>query len=87
MKTRGTDFGYDAGKKVKGRERHILTDPQDLLVKVKVHPAGIQDRNGAGLLISAARMRAPGFLLYLRMADMAVNKRRTLEVCLGSATA
>jgi hypothetical protein len=30
---------YDAGKKVKGRKRHILTDTQGLLVKVKVHPA------------------------------------------------
>jgi transposase len=39
--------GYDAGKKVKGRKRHILVDTLGLLLNVVVHPADIQDRNGA----------------------------------------
>jgi putative transposase len=43
--------GYDAGKKVKGRKRHILVDTMGLLIGVLVHSAGIQDRDGAKLLL------------------------------------
>ena len=39
--------GYDAGKKVKGRKRHIVVDTQGLLLAVAVHPADVQDRDGA----------------------------------------
>jgi putative transposase len=45
--------GYDAGKKVKGRKRHILVDTVGHLLKVVVHPADLQDRDGAMLLLSA----------------------------------
>lgn len=45
--------GYDAGKKVKGRKRHILVDTLGHLWKVVVHPANIQDRDGAKLLLTA----------------------------------
>ena len=41
--------GYDAGKKVKGRNRHIVVDTQGLLLAV--HPADIQDRDGAKLVL------------------------------------
>src|SRR2546425_9513394 len=43
--------GYDAGKKVTGRERHILVDTLGLLLSVAVHPANIQDRDGAALVL------------------------------------
>lgn len=39
--------GYDAGKKIKGRKRHIMTDTCGNLVALCVHTAGIQDRDGA----------------------------------------
>lgn len=39
--------GYDAGKKVKGRKRHILVDTMGLLIMIVVHTANIQDRDGA----------------------------------------
>ena len=39
--------GYDAGKRIKGRKRHIVTDTVGLLVGVVVHGADVQDRNGA----------------------------------------
>jgi putative transposase len=39
--------GYDAGKKIMGRRRHILVDTMRLIFAVVVHPAGIQDRDGA----------------------------------------
>jgi len=47
----GGERGYDAGKKVKGRKRHILVDTMGNLLKVVVHPANIQDRDGARLLL------------------------------------
>ena len=43
--------GYDAGKRVKGRRRHIASDTMGLLLAVVVHSAGIQDRAGAGALL------------------------------------
>ena len=39
--------GYDAGKRIKGRKRHIVTDTVGLLVGVVVHGADVQDRDGA----------------------------------------
>ena len=44
--------GYDAGKKIKGKKRHILVDTQGLLMAAIVHPANIQDRD-SGLLLLA----------------------------------
>jgi len=46
--------GYDAGKKVNGRKRHILVDTLGLLLLVLVLPADIQDRDGARLLLARA---------------------------------
>src|SRR4051794_17817918 len=43
--------GYDAGKKVTGRKRHILVDTLGLLLSVAVHPANIQDRDGVALVL------------------------------------
>ncbi|MBX7210273.1 MAG: transposase [Verrucomicrobiaceae bacterium] len=45
--------GYDAGKKIKGRKRHALTDTNGLLLGVVVvTPASVRDRDGAKLLLS-----------------------------------
>lgn len=51
--------GYDAGKKVKGRKRHILTDTCGFLVFILVHAADIQDRDGAVDVLKAIRQRFP----------------------------
>ena len=51
--------GYDAGKKVKGRKRHIVVDTQGLLLAVAVHPANVQDRDGAKLVLSRLVGRFP----------------------------
>ena len=47
--------GYDAGKKVDGRKRHLLVDSLGLILRVVVHRADIQDRDGAKLLLERAR--------------------------------
>ena len=44
--------GYDAGKKINGRKRHILVDTIGLLLMVMVLPANIQDRDGAKQLLA-----------------------------------
>jgi putative transposase len=51
--------GYDAGKKVKGRKRHIMTDTLGLMLFVVIHSAGIQDRDGAPDVFRAIRHRFP----------------------------
>ena len=45
--------GYDAGKKVNGRKRHILVDTIGFVLLVMVLPANIQDRDGAKQLLAA----------------------------------
>lgn len=55
----GGPCGYDAGKKVKGRKRHILTDTSGLLVAANVHSADVQDRDGAPGLLASARYLLP----------------------------
>ena len=43
----GAECGYDAGKKIKGRKRHIAVDVDGNPLAAQVHPANIQDRDGA----------------------------------------
>jgi transposase len=49
--------GYDAGKRVNGRKRHIAVDTGGLLLAVVVTVAGIQDRDGAVRLLAALRAK------------------------------
>jgi putative transposase len=55
----GGERGYDGGKKIKGRKRHVLTDTQGLLLVVTVHTADITDREGAKLLLAQLNDRFP----------------------------
>jgi transposase len=55
----GGACGYDAGKKIKGRKRHILTDTQGFILAAIVHAADIQDRDGAPAVLAEARYRFP----------------------------
>jgi len=56
--------GYDAGKKVKGRKRHVLVDTQGLLLHAIVTSADIQDRDGGAWLLATLFGLYP-FLLEL----------------------
>ena len=51
--------GYDAGKKIKGRKRHIGTDTTGVRVGLEVHSAGVQDRDGAPDVLKAVAARYP----------------------------
>ncbi len=55
--------GYDGGKKIKGRRRHILVDVLCLIIIVSVTGAGIQDRSEAKNMLVAIKDRMPRFKL------------------------
>lgn len=55
----GGPRGFDAGKKIKGRKRHILTDTSGLLVGAIVHAANLQDRDGAPQLLQSIQAAFP----------------------------
>ena len=55
----GGPRGFDAGKRVYGRKRHIITDTNGLLLAVHVHPANVQDVHGAVPLLERLRQRFP----------------------------
>jgi putative transposase len=55
----GGIVGFDAGKKVKGRKRHILVDTLGLLIAVVVTSAGVQDYHGARPVFEAVKGRCP----------------------------
>ena len=64
----GEQRGYDGGKKIKGRKRHLLVDTQGLVLKARLHSADIQDRDGIKLLLEiTASDRLPRRLSHLWM--------------------
>jgi transposase len=55
----GGPRGFDAGKKIKGRKRHILVDTQGHLLGAMVHGADVQDRDGALSAPASTRSLSP----------------------------
>ena len=55
----GGPRGFDAGKKIKGRKRHLLTDTAGFLITGIVHEASTQDRDGAAALFKLVRSAFP----------------------------
>jgi len=55
----GGQRGFDPGKRVHGRKRHIVTDTNGLLLAAHVHPANVQDVHGAVPLLERLRDRFP----------------------------
>jgi transposase len=55
----GGERGYDGGKKVKGRKRHLLVDTEGLVLKAKVHVANMVDQEGIKPLLDGAKELFP----------------------------
>jgi putative transposase len=55
--------GYDAGKKINGRKRHLAVDTIGLLLTVLITAAGVQDRDGARPLLWNLRKAFPSIRL------------------------
>jgi putative transposase len=47
----GSECGFDAGKKVTGRKRHLVVDTLGLLMRVVVTAGDVQDRDGAKIVL------------------------------------
>jgi putative transposase len=73
----GGPCGFDAGKRVKGRKRHIVTDTDGSLLVVQVHPANIQDNHGAVPLLKYIGLIFPK-LRYI-FADRVYRGRKLLD--------
>ena len=59
ISAQGGEKGYDAGKKVKGRKRHLLTDTMGLLLTVCVLAANVADRDAAERVVAAGLATSP----------------------------
>jgi putative transposase len=68
----GAERGYDSGKKVTDRKRHIVFDTLGLLVAIVVTGANVQDQDGAKEVLRKAKRRYPR--LQLLWADSAYER-------------
>ena len=78
--------GYDAGKKIKGRKRHIVTDTNGLLVGAVVHGADIQDRDGAPQVLASIRTAFPWLRHIFADGGYAGEKLETALASMGTWT-
>ncbi len=76
-------MGYDAGKRLKGRKIHSLVDTLGLPIRLVIHSAGIQDRDGAALLFEKIKPRFPW--LNCVFADTGYNAQQTYEAAGANA--
>lgn len=85
----GGPSGYDAGKKVKGRKRHVVTDTLGFVLSCIVHKADIQDRDGGRITIDEVLERFPSLRHFFadggyrgeKLAEFIDGKdNRTLEI-------
>jgi transposase len=82
----GGPRGFDAGKKVKGRKRHLLTDTLGLPMAILVHEADVQDRDGAVPLLASIRGLLPWLRHVFADGGYAGHKLETALAALGRWT-
>jgi transposase len=73
----GAKRGYDAGKKIVGRKRHIAVDADGRLLMVNLTPADISDSAGAEAVLEALRKRYP-WIKHL-FADGAYDRLKLMD--------
>lgn len=78
--------GYDAGKRIKGRKRHIITDTLGFMVGLVVHSAGVQDRDGAPEVFKSIRRSHPKLLHIFADGGYAGPKLRDALADIGNWT-
>ena len=78
--------GFDAGKKIKGRKRHIVVDTLGLMVGLVVHGAGVQDRDGAPAVLASIRRSWPWLRHVFADGGYAGDKLRAALAKIGAWT-
>lgn len=82
----GGNTGFDAGKKVKGRKRHLVVDTVGLLLAVTITSASVQDRDGAAPVVAQACAKVPGLKklytdsAYGEQCALAIEKAHGISV-------
>ena len=79
----GEQRGYDGGKKVRGRKRHLLVDTEGLVLKVNVHSAKVPDRDGLRVLVEGAREEVSSLKHLWLDAGYQGRGKRWVEEVLG----
>lgn len=79
----GGEHGYDAGKKVRGRKRHLVVDTLGLVLAVSVTAASVQDRDGAHPVIGATMAKYPNIETLFVDSGYAGQCAQTVSQCHG----
>jgi transposase len=79
----GGETGFDAGKKVKGRKRHLLVDTLGLLLAVSVTAANIQDHVGAHPIVADGMAKYPSLKTLFVDSGYAGQCAQTVSQCHG----
>lgn len=79
----GGPRGYDAGKKIKGKKRHIVTDTQGFIATAVVHAADLQDRDDAPDVVSGIWHSFPWLRHIFAGGDYAREKLRAALAMIG----
>lgn len=82
----GGSRGYDAGKKVKGRKRHILVDVEGHLLGARIQTADTQDRDGAPEVLTGVKSLYPWLRHVFADGGYAGDKLRDALAKLGNWT-
>jgi putative transposase len=75
--------GYDGGKKVKGRKRHIVVDTLGNLIQVIIHAANQHDTRAGGPLLEAAANKHPSIVAFSGDAGYRGSSVEFVETTLG----
>jgi hypothetical protein len=73
VESRG-ERGYDPGKKIKGRKRHLLVDTLSFISAIVVTVASVQDRDGGKLVFASAGEQA-------RLKKVWADRRLSRRAC------
>src|SRR5437763_554339 len=79
----GGPRGFDGGKKVNGRKRHLLVDTQGLLIRVVVHPADVPDCDGVTLVLAPGQDLSPRLRHLWMDGSYKGRGREWIETTLG----
>ena len=82
----GEQRGYDGGKKLYGRKRHLLVDTEGLVLKAKVHSAKVPEQDGLRLLLEAAHSEIARLKHLWLDAGYEGTGKRWAEKALGLST-